>query len=223
MGATTTTFAYDGLTLMSLTATQGATSWRIDYLYDEEGSPFGGVYRSPATSTSPTSFSLVTTDRGDVVELCDGNGDAFAAYRCDAWTEAEVTTFVLTDLRYHVVGMTIKRSLIASLPAAAPTTIRVNPRISPRELAREYAKVRARCMPERDRAMSEKHVKLAVFTHRHLYPSRPWVQLRDEWNESHPRLRYEVASDPQARRFALEARDAWCRVSGKSWFDRRQK
>ena len=50
---TTTSWVYDGLTLMSLSATQGSSSWRIDYLYDEEGNPYGGVYRSPATSTSP--------------------------------------------------------------------------------------------------------------------------------------------------------------------------
>jgi len=82
---TTTSFAYDGLTLLSLSATQGSTTWRIDYLYDEEGTPWGGVYRSPASSTAPTYFSLVTSDRGDALELCDAAGAAFAAYRYDAW------------------------------------------------------------------------------------------------------------------------------------------
>jgi RHS repeat-associated protein len=82
---TTTSFAYDGLTLMKLSAAQGGDSWRIDYLYDEEGAVWGGVYRSPAGSTSPVYFTLVTSDRGDVVELCDGDGNPFAAYRYDAW------------------------------------------------------------------------------------------------------------------------------------------
>jgi len=82
---TTTTYAYEGLTLLSLTATQGASSWRIDYLHDEEGTPYGGVYRSPSGSTSPTYFTMITTDRGDVALLCDGNGGVFAAYRYDAW------------------------------------------------------------------------------------------------------------------------------------------
>lgn len=141
----------------------------------------------------------------------------------DAWTEAEMVTFILTDLRFHVVGMTIKRPLVASLPAAAPITIRVNPRVPPRELAKEYAKVRAQCAPERNRAMSEKHVTLAVFMHRHRYPERPWVQLRDRWNKDYPEWSYDVACDPEARRFAVDARGAWCRVSGASWFDRRKK
>ena len=69
----------------SSSATQGVDPWRIDYLYDEEGAPYGGVYRSPATSTTPTYFTIVTNDRGDVVELCDADGAAFAAYRYDAW------------------------------------------------------------------------------------------------------------------------------------------
>jgi len=51
----------------------------------EDAALWGSVYRSPAGSTSPTFFSLVTTDRGDVAELCDANGAAFCAYRYDAW------------------------------------------------------------------------------------------------------------------------------------------
>jgi RHS repeat-associated protein len=82
---TTTSFAYDGLTLLFLSAVQGSTTWRIDYLYDEEGTPWGGVYRSPASSTNPTYFTIVTSDRGDALELCDADGAAFAAYRYDAW------------------------------------------------------------------------------------------------------------------------------------------
>jgi RHS repeat-associated protein len=82
---TTTSYDYDGLTLLSLSATQGSTTWRVDYLYDEEGALYGGVYRSPATSTSPIYFTAVTNDHGDVHELCDADGHAFAAFRYDAW------------------------------------------------------------------------------------------------------------------------------------------
>jgi len=82
---TTTTYLYDEITLLSLSATQGESSWRIDYLSDEEGTPYAGIYRSPASSTSPVVFVMVTSSRGDVVELLDANGDAFAAYHYDAW------------------------------------------------------------------------------------------------------------------------------------------
>jgi RHS repeat-associated protein len=82
---TTTNWNYDGLTLLSLSANNGTTSWRIDYLYDEDGTPYGGVYRSPANSTSPVPFTMITNNHGDVLELLDAAGNAFAAYRYDPW------------------------------------------------------------------------------------------------------------------------------------------
>jgi RHS repeat-associated protein len=97
---TTTNFTYDGLDLLSLSATQGSATWRIDYLYDEEGVLYGGVYRSPATSSSPTSFNVITNDHGDVLELLDANGAAFASYRYDPWglPQASGTTTQTTSL-----------------------------------------------------------------------------------------------------------------------------
>ncbi len=91
---TTTSYTYTGLTLHKLeaTRTQGETleSWSITYLYDEYGKPYAGIYRdttdeNPANWPQPTVFALLTTDRGDVVDLLDKNGAPFAAYRYDAW------------------------------------------------------------------------------------------------------------------------------------------
>ena len=82
---TTTSWVYDGLTLMSQQVLQGSNSWRIDYLYNEDGTPIGGVYRSPANSTSPVFFAMITNSHGDVCELLDANGNAFGAYHYDAW------------------------------------------------------------------------------------------------------------------------------------------
>ncbi len=85
----TTEFTYTGLALHKLeaTRTQGEVteSWSLTYLYDEYGKPYAGVYRSPQTSEDPTVFSMVTSDRGDVLALLDENGYPFAAYRYDAW------------------------------------------------------------------------------------------------------------------------------------------
>ena len=80
---TSYTYDDDG-TLLSLSASQGSGSWSIDCLYDEEGTPYGGVYRASGSST-PQYFEMVTDIRGDVVELLDANGNAFAAYRYDPW------------------------------------------------------------------------------------------------------------------------------------------
>ncbi len=112
---TTTSWAYDeGLALMYLAATQGSASWRIDYLYDEEGAVWGGVYRSPASSTSPIYFTLVTTDRGDVVELLDAKGSAFCAYRYDPWglptaTLSQGTTLVSSTLAGEIAARQVLR------------------------------------------------------------------------------------------------------------------
>jgi RHS repeat-associated protein len=55
----------------------------IDYLYDENGVPYAGVY--DGSSYSGLVFGMITSDRGDVVELVDANGNAFACYHYDAW------------------------------------------------------------------------------------------------------------------------------------------
>jgi RHS repeat-associated protein len=80
---TTTTWIYDGLNLVSLAAerSDGAT-WSITYVYDERARPYVGIYRSGDASTT---FLIVTSDRGDVVELVDSSGTPFATYGYDAW------------------------------------------------------------------------------------------------------------------------------------------
>jgi RHS repeat-associated protein len=85
----TTDFTYTGLTLHRLACTQvqgevTLASWSVTYLYDEYGKAYAGLYEDQDTS-EPVFFALVTTDRGDVVELLDASGQAFAAYRYDAW------------------------------------------------------------------------------------------------------------------------------------------
>jgi RHS repeat-associated protein len=87
---TSTSYTYSGIQLLSLSAGQSltptasvTTTWSVTYLYDGEGRPYSGVYMSG--SATPTVFGMVTTDRGDVVELLDKGGAACAAYRYDAW------------------------------------------------------------------------------------------------------------------------------------------
>ncbi len=80
---TTTTYSYSGITLLSLTAARSDdATWSVTYLRTSDGRPYAGIYRS---GTAATVFALVTTDRGDVAELMDSSGAAFAAYRYDAW------------------------------------------------------------------------------------------------------------------------------------------
>jgi hypothetical protein len=106
---TTSGFVYQGLLLQSLSASQSGgsnpTSWKITYLYDEYGKPYAGVYRCPATSTTPTVFGMVTNDRGDVVELLDATGAPFAAYRYDVWGNPQGTGNVGTGIWSQSTGL----------------------------------------------------------------------------------------------------------------------
>jgi len=82
---TTTTCDYDGSVLLGLSATRSDdTTYSINYMYDEKGVVFAGVYRaSDASSAVP--FMMVTTDRGDVRELLDSAGNSFARYDYDPY------------------------------------------------------------------------------------------------------------------------------------------
>ncbi len=82
-GVTTTSkYTYEGLSLLSLEATAASTPYTVNYLYDASGRAYAGTYK---TAAGTTVFRLVTTDRGDVVELLDVNGARFASYRYDEW------------------------------------------------------------------------------------------------------------------------------------------
>jgi len=82
---TTTDWVYDGLLLLSLSASRsdGAT-WEVTYLYDRAGSPYAGIYTGSDTALA-IPFLMVTTDRGDVVSLLARDGGSFASYRYDQW------------------------------------------------------------------------------------------------------------------------------------------
>ncbi|MDP2234308.1 MAG: hypothetical protein Q8K89_11775, partial [Actinomycetota bacterium] len=86
---TATTWAYEGIRLTGLDAVRSDTAtWSLEYLYDEKGTITGGIYSAEDTSCA---FLVVATDRGDVRELLDANGDAFAFYSCDAYGNPDET------------------------------------------------------------------------------------------------------------------------------------
>ena len=94
---TTTTYTYEGVTLLALCAeaSDGTTS-SLTYFYDEASRPWAAIFASSQTS-EPVLFYLLTTDRGDVVELLDDSGDAFAMYTYDAWGNPTESASSSTD------------------------------------------------------------------------------------------------------------------------------
>ncbi len=93
---TVTSYTYDGITLLELAATQGSPSWKLSYLYDENGVPYGGVYREGGSQ--PVVFGIITDAHGDVLELTDTSGAPFTAYRYDAWGNPKSTVSQQTTL-----------------------------------------------------------------------------------------------------------------------------
>jgi hypothetical protein len=121
---TSTDFIYQGLALQSLSATQtggeSQKSWKITYLYDEYGRPYGGIYRDPADTSSPVFFGMVVTDRGDVVELLDANGDPFAAYRYDAWGNPIGNGNLGTGIWSQTTGLITDQTLANAIATRQP-------------------------------------------------------------------------------------------------------
>jgi RHS repeat-associated protein len=98
--STDTSYVYEGLALLSLattvTAGTGETTASVTYLYDGAGSAYAGIYRS--ADATPVTFTIVANDRGDVLELRDEAGAAFAAYAYDSWGVVRTTTTQATEL-----------------------------------------------------------------------------------------------------------------------------
>jgi RHS repeat-associated protein len=102
---TTTDYLYDAGRLLSMTITktdEQATpvlkgKWQMLYLYDAKGRPYAGVNRNLQTGVTH-SFFLVTTDRGDVIQLMDGAHNVFASYRYDVYGRPTDTTTQATNL-----------------------------------------------------------------------------------------------------------------------------
>jgi RHS repeat-associated protein len=83
-GQTTTSYVYDGLSLLALSEVSDAGVQSLTYLYGEGATPIGALYQGPSL-TSPLAFEIVSDQRGDVRELRDTSGAAFARIEYDAY------------------------------------------------------------------------------------------------------------------------------------------
>ena len=138
------------------------------------------------------------------------------------WNEAAAVTFLLTA---RVPLARLQRASVREglLAATSRIELELSPGLAPREVASLYARYRRRFAKERDRAMTDKHLALAVFAERTVRSADlSWAQLRKQWNTTYPKWRYATA-DPEARAFSLQARTAWTRVTGETWADRRKR
>ena len=136
------------------------------------------------------------------------------------WAEQQSVAFILCGAipRIPKARVSLKYAIVR---AASHIDLEVSPRLAPKEVGAVYAEARSRFQATIDRPMDDKHLALAVFAQRTLYAGPlsgvSWRALRERWNSLHPEWHFATEDDPQARRFALEARLAWTRLTGETW------
>ncbi len=132
------------------------------------------------------------------------------------WPEHLGVAFVLTDVAPPAVPWKLLYA-DAALPALRRLTLELDPRLSGAEVASLYNEARAGLRRGRNRPMSEKHLTLAVFAARWREGGRSWREARAEWNRQIPEHAYKTEGDATARRFGLDCRTAWSRLTGQPW------
>jgi len=134
------------------------------------------------------------------------------------WGEFEAVAFILSGwvppLSKARVRTTFSHGYYQAL---SRLSIEVDPRLTPKEVGQLYNRMRARYMQGRDRPMDEKHLALAVFAEKTRRDGASWSDLREQWNADHPEWAFPARDDVFAKRFALECRTAWSRVTGEKW------
>jgi hypothetical protein len=143
--------------------------------------------------------------------------------RLFCWQDAQATVFLLTDLTpmidTELVGLspppvvTLPYGEVKPLACLARLTMTVDPLLTPREVSQKYAKLRSRCLVSKPRAMSQKHLELAVFATKHPAVDRDAMEL---WGREFPSWKYQRVSI-----FARDAREARARLLHRSPVDLR--
>jgi hypothetical protein len=102
---------------------------------------------------------------------------------------------------------------------ASRIELNIDPRMTPAAVARFYNESRRQLVVGRDRTMNDKQLALALFADEHGGQDIAWKKLRELWNEIHFEWAYAPTDDPSARRFGLDCRSAWSRLTGIRWPD----
>ena len=118
------------------------------------------------------------------------------------WKKGLATTFVLTGgiPLISPISTTLKwrsRSLFNRI------VLEVDPVVSPKEVSETYRNLRKEMMTTRSRALSEKHMQLAIFNMKRT-KKETWAEKMAEWNKEYrTEWRYKEVSI-----FALDCRRA---------------
>jgi hypothetical protein len=140
--------------------------------------------------------------------------------RLAGWTEQGAVAFILCG-RIPPYRTTTVTTRFGAFAAAARIELAVSANTPVEELIELYLQARAEVRGTFEREMDPKHLALAVFVDEFKESALGWKAVHQRWNERHPQWRYKTENDPHGRRFALEARRTWSRLTGEPWRDRR--
>jgi hypothetical protein len=138
------------------------------------------------------------------------------------WSEQAAVAFVLCGQipPYRTAVVAMRRGVY---PAAAQIELQLSANMSVKEVAELYQEVRAKLRGAFERQMNDKHLTLALFIDERRESGLGWKDLHHDWNKRYPKWRYKTREDPHSRRFALEARRTWSRLTGERWRDLRDQ
>lgn len=179
-----------------------------------------------ASSRGPLSLDYTVPGRGASTIAIRGNGvlaqlkeiasGIKGVGRLAGWPEQEAVAFILCGwIPPHRTTSVVTR--LGAFPAAARIELTVSANTPVGEVVALYQEARAEVRGAFEREMDDKHLALAVFIDELKESGLGWREIQRRWNERHPRWRYETDNDPRGRRFALEARRTWSRLTGEPW------
>jgi hypothetical protein len=137
------------------------------------------------------------------------------------WSEHAAVTYVLSGQlpAYRNATVSVWRGLY---PAAAQIELVLSANMTDKQVGELYHEVRSELRGAFERGMNEKHLAFALFIDELRDSGLGWKELHRRWNVRHPDWAYETEKDPHSRRFSLEARRTWSRLTGETWRDLRE-
>lgn len=132
------------------------------------------------------------------------------------WPEHYAVCFVLSGWQPPFSKWRWKRTY-GAMPALNRISLEVDPRMSSGQVAKVYNDARGQKRATRDVGLSPKFLRLALFTATRAGRESTWSGLQVEWNATSAEDQDYPDRDDRGRRFALDCRKAWERLTGLSW------
>jgi hypothetical protein len=145
---------------------------------------------------------VVLTTVGGVLEKLRGVSEHLV--KRYGWRDAQATLFILTGHIPVVFDIRATEQLRDPLSVTTRITLTIDPTLTPREVAKHYAYVRQKVLGKRHRPLSEKHIRLAMFSA--MRPEEEtWAERMAAWNKEYPKWRYTFEQVSNFRRDCLQA------------------